>query len=141
MLWTLLDEFLTENTPMQSGPKGAILIIDDEEGIRAVLQAILDSTGIATLEAPDAKTALAVLAEKKDTIEACMLDMNLEDSYGEHLYDKLKAISPELKVFAMSGIFGEEIKERLGDREIAGLISKPFSTSQLLATVQAGLEA
>lgn len=126
---------------MQSGPKGAILIIDDEEGIRAVLQAILSSIDFPTLEASDAKTALATLAENKDSIQACMLDMNLEDSYGEDLYDKLKAISPDLKVFAMSGIFGEEIKERLGDREISGLISKPFSTVQLIETVQAGLES
>ncbi len=125
---------------MQSALKGAVLIIDDEEGIRAVLHAILNSIDIETLEAPDAKTALAVLAEKKDSIVACMLDMNLEDSYGEDLYDKLREISPELKVFAMSGIYGEEIRERLGNREIAGLISKPFSTSQLIETVQSGIE-
>lgn len=125
---------------MQSGPRGLVLIIDDEEGIRAVLHAILNSIDIETIEASDAKTALAVLAEKKDSIVACMLDMNLEDSYGEDLYDKLRAISPELKVFAMSGIYGEEIKERLGDRKIAGLISKPFSTSQLIETIQAGIE-
>ncbi len=125
---------------MQSGPKGAVLIIDDEEGIRAVLHAILNSIDIETLEAADAKTALGVLSDNKDSIVACMLDMNLEDSYGEDLYDKLREISPELKVFAMSGIFGEEIKERLGDRKIAGLISKPFSTSQLIETVQSGIE-
>jgi DNA-binding NtrC family response regulator len=125
---------------MQSGPKGTILIIDDEDGIRAVLHAILNSIDIPTLEASDAKTAVAVLAENKDSIAACMLDMNLEDSLGEDLYDKLRAISSELKVFAMSGIYGEEIKERLGNREIAGLISKPFSTGQLIETVQAGLE-
>ncbi|MDQ8188143.1 response regulator [Pelagicoccus sp. SDUM812002] len=125
---------------MQSAPKGAILIIDDEEGIRAVLQAILNSIDIETLEASDAKSALSILADNKDTIAACMLDMNLEDSYGEDLYDKLRLISPDIKVFAMSGIFGEEIKERLGDRQIAGLISKPFSTAQLIETVQAGLE-
>ncbi len=126
---------------MQSGSQGAILIIDDEEGIRAVLHAILNSIDIETLDASDAKTALAMLAENKDSIAACMLDMNLEDSYGEDLYDKLVQISPDLKVFAMSGIFGEEIMERLGGRRIAGLISKPFSTSELIETVQSGLES
>lgn len=115
------------------------MIIDDEEGIRAVLQAILNSIDIETLEAHSAQTALAILSANKDKIAGCMLDMNLEDSYGEDLYDKLRAISPNLTVFAMSGIFGEEIRERLGDREIAGLISKPFSTSQLIETVQNGL--
>lgn len=125
---------------MPIAPEGAILIIDDEEGIRAVLSAILNSVDVETIEAPDAKTALALLEANKGKILACMLDMNLEDSYGEDLYDKLRAISPKLAVFAMSGIYGEEIRERLGDREIAGLIPKPFSTSQLIETVLAGLD-
>lgn len=120
--------------------KGAVLIIDDEEGIRAVLQAILESIGIETLEASDAASAIATLEANKDSIVGCMLDMNLEDSLGEDLYDKLRAISPDLAVFAMSGIFGEEIKERLGSREIAGLISKPFSAAELISVVEAGLE-
>ena len=125
---------------MQSASEGTILIIDDEEGIRAVLQAILNSIDIKTLEAPDARTAIELLSANKDQIIACMLDMNLEDSLGEDLYDKLRDVSPELTVFAMSGIYGEEIRERLGDRKIAGLISKPFSTAELVETVQAGLK-
>lgn len=119
--------------------KGAVLIIDDEEGIRSVLEAILGSIGIETLAAADAKTAVETLTANKDHIIGCMLDMNLEDSHGEDLYDKLRAISPGLAVFAMSGIFGEEIKERLGNRKVAGLISKPFSAVELINTVQAGL--
>lgn len=125
---------------MQTAVKGAILIIDDEEGIRAVLHAILESIDIVTVEASNASAAVDVLSANKDQIVACMLDMNLEDSYGEDLYDKLKAISPNLTVFAMSGIYGEEIRERLGDREIAGLIPKPFSAVELISTVQAGLK-
>lgn len=125
---------------MDSEAKGIVLIIDDEEGIRAVLGAILDSIGIETIEAPDARTALATLEERKVSIIACMLDMNLEDSLGEDLYDKLRAISPDLAVFAMSGIYGEEIRERLGRREIAGLIPKPFSAGSLIEIVQGGLD-
>lgn len=116
------------------------MIIDDEEGIRSVLQAILGSIDIETMEASDARSAIQTLEANKESIVACMLDMNLEDSYGEDLYDKLRAISPDLMVFAMSGIFGDEIRERLGEREIAGLISKPFSAVELISTVQAGLE-
>lgn len=125
---------------MDRAPDGAVLIIDDEEGIRSVLHAILESIGMETMEAEDGKTALALLQQHQGRIVACLLDMNLEDSYGEDLYDKMRAISPNLVVFAMSGIFGPEIEERLGDREIAGLISKPFSTVKLIETVTNGLK-
>lgn len=126
---------------MQPAAKGIVLIIDDEEGIRSVLEAILGSIEIETLTAYDSKSALEVLTSHRDDIVACMLDMNLEDCFGEELYDKLREVSPTLAVFAMSGIYGEEIKERLGSREIAGLISKPFSAASLIETVQKGLES
>lgn len=116
------------------------MIVDDEEGIRAVLAALLDSIGVSTIEAPDGRTAEKLLTENQDSIVACMLDMNLEDGYGEEVYDRLRAISPSLTVFAMSGIFSDEIRDRLGDRQIAGLISKPFSAGQLIDTVTTGLK-
>jgi len=118
----------------------AVLIVDDEEGIRSVLQAILSSVDIETFEASNANAAVELLQTHKDRITGCLLDMNLEDCAGEDLYDKLRVISPDLAVFAMSGIFGEEIKERLGSREIAGLISKPFSAGNLISILQSGLE-
>ncbi|MBC2606563.1 response regulator [Pelagicoccus albus] len=125
---------------MPEEEKGKILIIDDEDGIRAVLKAILESIDIQTLEASNARSALEVLEENKQSIAGCLLDMNLEDSYGEDLYDKLRTTSPDLTVFAMSGIFGAEIRERLGERVISGFIAKPFTASDIIQTVQAGLE-
>lgn len=125
---------------MPIGPQERVLIVDDEEGIRAVLSALLDSIGIATIEAQDTRSALETLDANKESIVACLLDMNLEDGFGEDLYDKLKQLSPDLPIFAMSGIYGDEIKSRLGEREIAGLISKPFSAGQLIDTVTNGLK-
>lgn len=125
---------------MPSGPHEQILIVDDEEGIRAVLSALLESIGIASIEAEDTLSAVETLTSHRDSISACLLDMNLEDGYGEDLYDKMKKISPDLPIFAMSGIYGDEIKSRLGDREIAGLISKPFSAVQLIETVSNGIK-
>lgn len=125
---------------MNSSAKGKILIVDDEEGIRAVIKAILGSIDLETLEAPDGKTAVAMLRAERDSIAACMLDMNLEDSLGEDIYDELRSISPNLPVFAMSGVYGGEITERLGDREIAGLIPKPFSASKLIEALQESLK-
>lgn len=124
---------------MQTPFQGTILVVDDEEGMRSLLEALLDSAGIDSLCVSNAKSAVAVLAGNQDRIKGCLLDMNLEDSTGEDLYDELKAISPSLLIFPMSGIFGDEIRERLGKREIAGLIAKPFSAKQLIDTVQQGL--
>ena len=124
---------------MQTPFQDTILVVDDEEGMRSLLEALLDSVGIRTLCVSDAKSAVEVLSKNMDRIQACLLDMNLEDSSGEDLYDHLRAIAPELLIFPMSGIFGDEIRERLGNREIAGLIVKPFSAKQLIETLQHGL--
>ncbi len=124
---------------MQAATEGTILVIDDEDGMRSLLQALMESVGIETLLAETTKEAIELLRAHRSEIVGCLLDMNLEDGFGEHLYDQLVEISPNLRIFPMSGIFGDEILKRLGDRKIAGLIAKPFSAAQLLDTVRKGL--
>lgn len=123
---------------MQKQLHGTILIVDDEEGMRSLLEALLESVDLPYLTAPTARSAIEQLSKNKDRVTACLLDMNLDDRPGELVYDELVRISPDLAVFPMSGIHGEEIRARLGNRKIAGLIVKPFSASGFLETLQRG---
>ncbi|MDQ8203374.1 response regulator [Pelagicoccus sp. SDUM812003] len=119
--------------------KGKMLVIDDEEGMRTLLEALLMSLGIDSICVDSAQDAMRALTERTSEITACLLDMNLEDAKGENLYDRLKEVSPDLAVFPMSGICADEIRERLAGRDIAGLISKPFSASEFSKTVLDGI--
>ncbi len=124
---------------MQNTPPRTILIVDDDAGMRGLLEVLLESAGFQTLSAEDGKSALELLSANLGAIDGCLLDLNLEDCIGEELYDRLAAIDPSLAVFPMSGCYGEEIQERFGKRPISGIITKPFRSNQLFETIAAGL--
>jgi len=126
---------------MPSRLKGTILVVDDEESLRTLLQAALGASGAEVLCAADAGEAVELLQRRREDVRAVLLDLNLKDLPGERLYDRLAALSPDLAVFPMSGCCEEEVRERLGGRPIAGVVSKPFAISQLVEALASPLEA
>lgn len=124
---------------MQNTLPRTILIVDDDAGMRGLLEVLLETAGFNTLAAEDGHSALELLAANLDSINGCLLDLNLEDCVGEELYDRLVKLAPSLAVFPMSGCYGDEIQERFGKRPISGIITKPFRSSQLIETIAAGL--
>lgn len=124
---------------MKRSLRGKFLIVDDDDGLLGLLKVLLETAGAETLCAPDAQTAVELLTKNQSEIRACLLDLNLDDVQGEHLYDELRSISPDLAVFPMSGCFSDEIRERLGDRQISGVITKPFMSKDLIETLSSGL--
>lgn len=124
---------------MEKKLSGTLLVIDDDEGMRCLLEALIEDAGGTAICAATAAEAIKALTSRKEEICACLLDLNLEDRPGEELYDELAKISPELPIFPMSGCFGEEIAERLGARKTAGIITKPFAGSSLISQIAKGL--
>ncbi len=118
---------------------GKFLIIDDDESLRNLLEVIISSAGADSLCAAKPSEAIELLTSRTEEIEAILLDLNLEGSNGENLYDELVAIKPELLIFPMSGCYDEEIKERLAGRRIDGLITKPFLSAGLIKILSDGI--
>lgn len=125
---------------MQNTLSGTLLVIDDDEGMRCLLEALIEDAGGKAICAANATEALAALSSRREEILACLLDLNLEDRPGEELYDELAKIAPDLPIFPMSGCFSEEIAERLGNRKTAGIITKPFAGSTLISQIAKGLQ-
>lgn len=124
---------------MQLPTDGKLLVVDDEEGMRSLIEALLESIDIPFDAVASGEAAVRAVNESPDAYLGCLLDMNLDDSTGEAVYDQIKAIAPSIRVFPMSGICSDEIKDRLGNREIAGLIVKPFAAYEFVGIIQKGL--
>ena len=115
---------------------GTFLVIDDDEGLRTLLNLILSSVGINSICVGTSNEAISALEEDNGTINGILLDLNLENSRGEDLLDQILTFNSDLVVFMISGCLSEEIKERIGDRAINGIITKPFQTSELIQLVR-----
>jgi len=124
---------------MLSAIEGQFLVIDDDDSLRNLLEVILESVGAQVISVANGDEALKALTAKENSICGILLDLNLEDIPGEALYDKIITIDPLVPIFPMSGCFGDEIRSRLGSRPVSGIITKPFLSADLIATLTEGV--
>ncbi len=120
---------------MGNSSLGTFLVIDDDESLRMLLNLILSSVGINSICVGTSDEALSFLEEDDGTISGILLDLNLANSRGEDFLDQILTFNSDLVVFMMSGCLSEEIEERIGDRAIDGIITKPFQTAELIQLV------
>ncbi|MBZ5609793.1 MAG: response regulator [Acidobacteriia bacterium] len=79
-----------------------VLVIDDDQHFRVLTRGLLEPAGIELLEAADARQGLALIRTNGE-IDAVIVDMLLPDEDGIQTLRRIKAMSPGLKVIAVSG--------------------------------------
>ena len=127
------------------GLKGAILtmptilIIDDEEPIRALLRTILEAAGHQVVEAPNGRIGLELYRHRQ--ADLVITDIVMPELNGLDMLLELTREFLHAKVIAISGVGGEQnvldVAKLLGARRT---FQKPFSMPQLLDAVRYELD-
>jgi CheY-like chemotaxis protein len=128
--------------PVRAGyAKGSesILLVDDEEGVRKVMCAILRSNGYDVLEAASGPAALAVYEKNAHKIDLVLTDIVMPQMSGLDLGTQLADRSPGLKILYMSG-YRDNLLGVGGEASLA-FLHKPFTPDVLLAKVREVLDA
>lgn len=113
--------------------KTKILLIDDDEQIRALVQDFLQSQGYQVLLAEDGLLGMDLL--QKETVDLLILDIRLPYVSGIGLVKIAKQNMPELPIICITG-YGLS-PETIAEQEKADLIlSKPFDLQELLRSIQ-----
>ncbi len=113
-----------------------VLIIDDEPPIRKLLRMGLSTQGYEILDAPNGKTALALLEDKPDLV---ILDLGLPDMQGLDLLATIRARNDAVPVIVLSSRSDESGKVRALDLGADDYLTKPFGMEELLARMRAAL--
>ncbi len=135
------DEQLNDpasQTPMDVLPRGSgelVLVVDDEDSIRTVAEAMLDSFGYRIVTAVDGTEALAVYSQHRDDIAVVLTDIAMPYMDGEALIRALKKLNPAIRVVAMSGLMSAEQTAELQKLNVGGFLAKPFTAEQILTTL------
>lgn len=119
-------------------PKGngeLILIVDDEENIRAATEATLSQFGYETMTAADGGAALAIYAQRGKEITVVITDIAMPKIDGGALIRSLKQLDPKVKIVAMSGLLGDEQTSELQKLDVRAFLLKPFTAETLLTTL------
>jgi two-component system, cell cycle sensor histidine kinase and response regulator CckA len=122
---------------MQTSPeRKTILVVDDNFSVLTVIKAMLESDDYNVLMARSADVTLSI-AERKGIIDLVLMDVVMPDVSGPDLVEKILAIQPATKVLFMSGYCEADIlPERV---RMAGLLPKPFTSSQLRERIDQAL--
>jgi PAS domain S-box-containing protein len=118
------------------GGAETILVIDDEESFRSIYVAELSSLGYKVLTADDGVNALETFKQQRDNISLVVSDLSMPNMNGEDLFVQLKAITPDVKVIFATGNLDRASKDEFLARGVKGLLNKPFSLDEMVATVR-----
>jgi signal transduction histidine kinase len=118
-----------------AGGSETILVVEDEDGVRALACMFLRAGGYMVLEAKDGVEALAVAARHTGTIHLILSDVVMPRMGGAVLLERLKSVRPGAKGILMSGYSEYSAGPPSAGME-ALMIEKPFSKNSLLGKVR-----
>jgi two-component system cell cycle sensor histidine kinase/response regulator CckA len=115
---------------------GTVLVVDDEEMIRGLCDAILSRFGFRVLQAVDGADAVRVFQAHASEISAVILDLTMPLMDGATAFEKMLQIKPDVKVILSSGYRGQDATRNFSGQHPAGFLHKPYQ----LMTLKAELE-
>ncbi len=124
------------------GPRGSgtILLVEDEEGVRALAEEILTAAGYRVFVAAAGREALEVCAGHGGTIDLLLTDVVMPGLSGRELARRIRAAHPGVRLLYISGYTDAEL-HRHGVLEGGfSLLEKPFTPEELERRVREILE-
>jgi len=115
---------------------GTILVVDDEDMVRRMIQLSLENGGFTVRLAASGEEAIAILTDKsEDPISLLLLDLSMPGMSGKQAMEQMKTLGVRIPILICSGYSEEEISLEFSGLDIAGVVKKPFTGRQLADAV------
>ena len=114
----------------------SILLVEDEEAVRAFAARALTSRGYKVFEANSGIEALEVMKESGGTIDLVVSDVVMPELDGPSMLRELRKTRPDLKIIFISGYAEDAFRKNLPENEKFHFLPKPFSLKQLAVAVK-----
>jgi two-component system cell cycle sensor histidine kinase/response regulator CckA len=140
---TSADRTEPRRGPMADMPRGmeTVLIVEDDETVRAIAARTLRRQGYVVLEARDGDAAIALASSYPESIDLLLCDAIMPGMGGAEVVREMLAIRPGLTAVYMSGYTSDEVVRSGIVAETVAFIQKPFSPGELAASVRKALDS
>jgi len=114
-----------------AGDKVTVLVVDDEDAVRALTARMLEKLGYKVMTAGGGQQGLELFRNHRQGIAAVLLDMTMPRMSGEEIYQELRKLQPDIKVLFTSGHLEPSILADKGDSKHIGFVQKPYQMTML----------
>jgi len=115
-----------------------ILVVDDDNSLRAMMTEHLRDLGYTVLEAADPVAALGIVGDAGKRVDLVVTDLVMPKMSGPHFVERLRELRPKLRILRVSG-YPRQHHPRLSDD--VPFLQKPFTLEALEAAVRSALAA
>lgn len=114
-----------------------VLIIDDSEALRSLLESILPYAGYPVVSASTGRQGLILISEEKPDV--ILTDLELPDMSGLKVLEELNARGLAIPTIMMTGYGSEGIAARALQLGVRDYLIKPFTTEEVLSSIERAL--
>ncbi len=135
MGWLLgLSSYILKGTKLTPQKKARILVVDDEEDLRTLLNNVVSGAGYEVITATDGEEAIAKL--KASRFDVALLDIQMPNKSGIEVLKYIQENSQHTKSIILTGY--ADLKHAMEAREFGALdfISKPYKLEDVLSTIE-----
>jgi two-component system cell cycle sensor histidine kinase/response regulator CckA len=116
--------------------QGTILLVEDEEGLRALNARGLTSRGYTVLEAGNGVEAIEILDKRGSGVDLVVSDVVMPEMDGPALLKELRRRDPNVKFIFVSGYAEDAFAKSVPEGKLPDFLPKPFTLKQLVAAVK-----
>ncbi|MDY0061923.1 MAG: PAS domain S-box protein [Myxococcota bacterium] len=125
---------------------GTVLLVDDEEMVRAIGEQMLVRLGFSVVTAPDGRAALELIRKDiqrpaAERFVCVLLDLTMPRLDGEETLRAVRQLTTDLPVVLSSGYSEQEVRRRFGGLSLAGFVQKPYLLESLRTVLREAIEA
>jgi DNA-binding NtrC family response regulator len=111
-----------------------ILVAEDDESLRKLLDIVLSGSGYSVITAIDGNDAVKKFMMNINAVDLCLLDVIMPNKSGIDVYNEIKQVRPDILTIFMSG-YTSNIMSSLPD-DNACLLLKPVEPQALLVKIR-----
>ncbi|MBV8357952.1 MAG: PAS domain S-box protein [Deltaproteobacteria bacterium] len=115
---------------------GSVLVVEDEDHLRAAVSKMLRNSGLSVIEADDGQTAIGLFLPRVERIAVVLLDMTLPGLPAREVITKLRQMRPDVKIILTTAYSQAEVINAIGELTVSAFIRKPYNPTDLLNLIR-----
>lgn len=122
------------------GGKETVLLVEDEELLRELVESLLEGKGYNVLTATDGEEAVHTFKANHEKVKLVLTDLGLPKLDGWSACQRMKAVNPNVRIIVASGFLDPDAKHEMVNGGVDDFVHKPYLAMELTSKIREVLD-